>query len=154
MGQTAKALGLGTQIDFDDGNGMKTYTLSGWNEGVKGMYELYLERWAISKARALRGYLPADEVATNDPVDGARRDITAGMYSFGTRLFRESLGSLRHLKYAILLQIQENHPEVGMPLVDQMFEQAADAILAAFREADADPNSKAPTPAAEPTVGA
>lgn len=142
MGDTARALGMGAQIEYDG----TTYTLSGWTEGVKALYEIYLEGYAISKARALRGRMPAEEVAGNDPVDGARRDITAGMYSFGTRLFRESLTCLKHLKKAIHLQIVENHPGVTERLVDEMFDRAIDDVLFAYQQADADPNGKTPAP--------
>lgn len=147
MGATAKALGMGAQLEFEG----KTYTLSGYTEGVKALYELYLERHAMSKARKLRDYVSPVDLAEKDPVDGARRDITIGFYSFGTKAFRDSLQSMTHLKTMILFQLQENHPEVTAAMVERMFEKALDDVIFAYQEADNDPNGK--TPAASGAAG-
>jgi len=142
VGATARALGMGAQFEFGD----KTYTLSGWTEYVKGQYEQYLERFAIRKAKQLREYFSPTELADTDPLDGARRDVTSGVYSFGQKAFRDSLGSVNHLKHAIYLQIEQNHPEVKKELVDRMFNEVMQDVVSAYMEADSDPNGKTPAP--------
>jgi hypothetical protein len=145
MGDAARALGMGSTLEYKG----KVYTICGFTEGVKALYETYLERSVIAKAKKLRVHFNAAELLSNDPVDGARRDISVGSYSFGGKLFFESLNSVENMKMVILIMLQENHREVNRALVDEMFEKAQSDLMAAYQEADHDPNGQTPAQAGE-----
>jgi hypothetical protein len=145
MGEHAKALGVGSSIEFRG----KTYTVPPWNFGIMGKYESYLEDYALQRARQAARRMSNDE--SRDYLRAVSQDIATGAYSFGGSLVKESLNKPQHFKYLLWLLLQENHPEVRLELVSEMVDEKMAEIIDKMAEANADPNQQTPaTPTSQP----
>ncbi len=138
MGQTSAALGQGSEITHKG----KQYKLAPWTFEIQGLFEQYLERQAIEKARRLGRSLPEDEA--EKIMDGVMRDINLGIYSFGTKEVAKALDSPRHLKYITWLQMKQKDGSVTHELVNEIYDESRNLLIQAINMANADPNLQAP----------
>jgi hypothetical protein len=133
MGDVSRALGSGSTFVFRG----KPYKVSPWNYNIQAEFEQHLEKKAWETYRRAAQHLPKEES------DALRRetsqDITAGVYSFGAQVSAKALTAMPHLRHLIWLCIECNHPEVTPMLVDEMLGEAAEGVMQAIDEANADP---------------
>lgn len=134
MGSVANALAAGTQYTYKD----VTYTLSPCTYEVQGVFERYLESYAVDSYYRLARRLSAEDQEKG--LAALHRDITAGRYTFGGTAVREALDSPVHLRQMIFLMLKKNHPEITQELVREMFEVDGAKLMLAVNTANADPN--------------
>lgn len=141
MGFLSKALGMGSTFEHKG----QTYRMSGLSLGIQAQFELYYEGVVIAKAKSLRSHFTPAELADADPVAAVVRDISAGMYTFGSRACSEALKLPQHITYLMYLMIHENHPEVTFARVQEMFSDNFDAAITAFQASESsDPKASRP----------
>ncbi len=135
MGQISQALGQGSQFTFKD----KTYTLAPWTFGIQSQFERYLEDKAVRAAKRMSSLLTKQEY--DDLMSRVVRDIASGVYTFGTEVVQQAMQSMENMQYMTFLQLRENHPEVKLDLVKEMFKEELDTILQKMNEANAEPEA-------------
>lgn len=141
MGEINRALGRGSSIEFKG----KTYSLSPWTYGIQGDFEKHMEGEAIKSAKKMRPYLAREEYM--ELLKEVQRDITCGVYSFGSQTLGKALDSLPHFKVLLLLMLTVSQPDTTMALVDDLVNEKLEEVMQKMTEANADP-SKATNPAA------
>lgn len=143
MGQIAKALGLGSEFEFQG----QTYRLSPWSFKIQSEFELYLEGQAVKAVHRMRPHLSDEEY--REQLDSVRRDIVRGEYTFGSESVAKAYTATPHMKYLLFLMLRDNHPDIKKDLVDQIVEERFEEAIAAMALANADPTTSpaAPTPA-------
>lgn len=146
MGQIAQALGQGPTLQYDG----QTYTLAPWSYDIQARFERYLEAEATLAARRMAEHLPLEEA--KQLLKDVHRDVTAGLYTFGTETVAEALKSLRHLQYLLWLTLLPNHPEVKLDTARKMMDEQLEQVMQAMSDANADPTkAKTATPESVPT---
>lgn len=119
----ADLLNAPTEIEFDAGagDGPKIYKLNkAPTKGQEARYSRWLEkRVRDDVARALAEMPPeqAEQYAA-----GARRDIAAGLYSWGTPASLQSLQTREGQIYIIYVMLSDEHPEMDLETTERMFE--------------------------------
>lgn len=135
MGLVAKALGAGSEFTFRG----ETYRLSPWSFKIQAEFETYLEEQAVRSIRKFQKLLPKDEYES--ALQRVLRDITAGVYTFGSEVVQDSLRSLPHLTHLTWLMLREAHPKLPKTLVAEMYQEQLDELMQAVSEANADPTT-------------
>jgi hypothetical protein len=143
MGLVAKALGAGSEFTFRG----ETYRLSPWSFKIQGDYETYLEEQAVRSIRRFQKIFPKDEYES--ALQRVLRDVTAGVYTFGSEVVQDSLRSLPHLTHLTWLMLREHHPKVTKSLVEEMYREQLEELMLAVSEANADPTVP-PSPGGQP----
>ena len=137
MGDVARGLARGSEFTFRG----QVYKMSGWTYGVQAEYEMHLEGLAWHTARRLARTLRPEESAAF--LSEVSESIAMGKYSFGGRAFSDSLQSVANMKVLWLLQFQAAGTEVSKELVDEMYLEMEEELVAASRRANADPTTPA-----------
>lgn len=140
MGQIAKALGMGSEIRH---NG-RTYNVSPWTYKIQGEFERYLEGQAVQAVRRMRPHM--NEYEWKEAMTQVQRDITTGVYTFGSEQVAQALQALPHMKHLFYLLLKENHPEVTPELAAEIVDSDTREAMARMAEANADPTSPTPEP--------
>lgn len=144
MGMVSAALGSPVDLVYDG----KTYKLSPWSYDIQSSYERYLEGEAVAALKRLRPYLTEDEY--REQLSETRRDVGAGLYTFGSDIVAKAIWAKPHFKHLVWLCLQKNHPEATKDLVSKMVDDQLDEVFAKMNEANADPSvppTTTPTPA-------
>lgn len=132
MGHIAAALGQGSQFTFRN----KEYTLAPWTFGIQASFERFLEDKAVRAAKRMQALLSKQEY--DDLMSRVVRDIASGVYTFGSEVVQQSLQSVDNIQYMTFLQLRENHPEVKLDLVKEMFKEEMDLVMQKMNEANAE----------------
>lgn len=153
MGETARALGLSSVLEFEG----KKYKVG---PGVRFEVQAAFEQWLEGRAKAAvnrmrRGMSPEEyQEARNQLV----ADIAAGTYSYGSpssvKAISVPLGQKEMLYLILAAEKQDEGCEVTRELVDRIFEQAMDEVLALLQEMNTDPNLTAPAQPGQPSPSA
>lgn len=138
MGELSRLFGAGAQIEH---NG-KVWKLSPWTYGVQAEYEQYLEEQAWLTCQRAARTLPAKQA--EDLRGQTARDITAGVYSAGSKAFLDSVFVPKHLKVFLYRLIEPNQPEITLPLCEEMVQAGADKVIEKVIEAGSDPTRTPP----------
>lgn len=108
------------------------------------------EGWILEQAwhhlRRSKDFL--DRTEYQEQVEGMRRDITAGLYTWGGPIRERVLHTAAGQKQLVLYMLQAEQPNVTMPLVETIWKDlaAAERIVGLMLET-ADPNAKPPATA-------
>jgi len=143
MGDTAKALGLGSTFEFD---GVK-YRLGAMDGEVMAVFEQWLEGRAREALKRSQRKTPPDEY--QELQSALNADIAAGVYSFGSRVCAKALANTPGQKQMIFLLLKrgkQDDPEtlIDHALVDRIYEKAFSEVMALIEADNSDPNSPAP----------
>ncbi len=133
MGQVSKALGAGSEFEFQG----HTYIISPWSYAIQASYERYLEAEAVRALQRLRPHLSDEDYKAQ--LTDIRRDIVNGEYTFGSEAVAKTMTVLTHLKQLLFLMLQVNHPDIKKDLVDQMVQEELDKVMQSMAEANSDP---------------
>ncbi len=113
----------------------------------------HTKRRAMSKVRQLNQDNPAE---LERQTDATRRDIAAGVFSFGSPACLLSCRSLVGIKKLLHLTINKNHPDVDEAFIDRLFDAKADEAATAMNQAagaDTPDEGDGPKAAASPAGG-
>jgi hypothetical protein len=139
MGQTMQALGQGPGFTHEG----KSYTLLPLNFERQALVENALEQRAWEQVRRARRFLPEDEY--QEEKAGTRRDITAGVYSFGGQVCGDFLRTLPGIK--VLMKVCLRGPggmEADDETVEAILQKQLEEVAALLEQANADPEGDGP----------
>lgn len=142
MSESNEALGLPEIIQWKG----KPYFLSPMDHAeVVAAYESHLEGEAWKTIERARAKKWLSSQSYEDQSDGIRRDIVAGVYSYGSRTWLDSIKCLANQKQ--LLHLMLTHPEgqrdLPLSMVDEMYadpKKLEQILKVAFKGAD--PNAE------------
>jgi hypothetical protein len=140
MAEAAHALGIGPEIDF---RGRK-YRLTPWTLEMTALFETWLEGRAFDAVERTYGTVPEDVYRRR--LDSVNRLIAAGEFQMGSDAASKMAASLAGLKFSTYLMLKSGNPDVTERLVEDLFAEAQDQVLAKLEAAKA--------PADPPTEGA
>jgi len=117
---------------------------------VVAAYESYLEEqaWAALARAKARKYLDREEYERQ--AEGVRRDLVAGVWTYQSRCWLESIQSRPHLKKLVHLMGLFFDPEFSMEVVEDVFrnnDKLVELVQKAFRGI-VDPNVRRAVPPA------
>ncbi len=135
MGDTNKALGGGSQLEFDG----KTYTVSPWTYDIQKKFEQYMEKEAFASLKRMRPNLNDEE--WRDQLSLLNENITIGVYSFTSGRVAKALTHIPHQKYLLYLCLVPNHPDVTRETAGKMIDKILDDVFIAMGDANADPTN-------------
>ena len=138
MGQISKALGMGSQFEWKG----STYKMSPWTYRVLGEFEVYFQEQALLNTKKFRPMLTDEEY--RDLVHRTKKDVDAGVYTFGGEEVGRALQSTKYLKYLAWLSLRPNHPDITLEWVEEVFGEDPELLLGKMNEANADPKVKDP----------
>lgn len=140
MGEINTALGGGSEFEYEG----KVYKISPWSYKIQGEFERYLEREAYQSLSRLRSLIGEEDY--KDQLNRLNRDITGGVYSFGSDVVARALSNTKHLTYLLFLQLKPSHRDITLEKVDEMVKKQLEEIVLKMGEANADP-TQTPTEA-------
>jgi hypothetical protein len=143
MAEAAHALGIGPEIEF---RGRK-YRLTPWTLEMTALFQTWLEGRAFDAVERTRGTVSEDVYRRR--LDSVNRLIAAGEFEMGSEAAAKVAGSLAGLKYSTYLMLRHANPDVTERLVEDIFAEAGDQILAKLEAAKA-PADPSTTEAATP----
>ena len=124
MASIMDALGVGPELTFEG----KVYRLKPMTLIHAAQFAAWLERQAWEGVERAKAWLPPK--THEEALARVSRDVAAGVYDFGSEDYARAAASLSGLKYLTLLSLKENHPEADEELVDRIFAEKLQRIMA------------------------
>ncbi len=135
MAEAAKALGTPQSFAFRG----KTYRLAPFTFDRAAEFELWLEGRAWDSVERVRHLCTEEEYQRR--LDAVARLVATGHFAFGSSAASEAARTLPGMKQCLLLQLRacaENGP-VTERLVEDVFAEMRDRVLALLKEGEGDP---------------
>lgn len=136
----ADLLNTPSEVEFDAGagDGIKTYRVGKLTKGQEARFARWLEKRVRDDAARALAEMPAAQ--SEQYASGARRDIAAGLYGWGTPACVHALQTREGQIYAIYLALSDNNPEIDLEAAERLYEhkqkETLDLLAAKVEEGD------------------